>query len=40
VNVVRKLGGAVSAENRKEGGATVSISLPLSILSIGARTHG
>jgi two-component system sensor histidine kinase RegB len=39
VNVVRKLGGAVSAENRKEGGACVTISLPLPALSLRAP-HG
>jgi two-component system sensor histidine kinase RegB len=40
VNVVRKLGGTVAAENRSEGGACVTISLPLATLSIGARSHG
>lgn len=29
VNVVRKLGGAVSAHNRPDGGATVTVELPL-----------
>lgn len=33
VNVVRKLGGRVSAHNLKEGGASVSLSLPLDRLS-------
>lgn len=39
VNVVRKLGGAVTAENRSQGGACVTITLPLATLSIGARNH-
>ena len=30
VNVVRKFGGTVSARNRPEGGATVTVELPLS----------
>lgn len=34
VNVVRKLGGGVVAENRSEGGATVTLRLPLSALEI------
>ncbi|MFE1597254.1 ATP-binding protein [Methylobacterium sp. ID0610] len=34
VNVVRKLGGTVSARNRDQGGAVVTISLPLSVLSV------
>jgi two-component system sensor histidine kinase RegB len=32
VNVIRKLGGTVSARNRPEGGATVTVELPLSAL--------
>lgn len=32
VNVIRKLGGGVSARNRPEGGATVTIELPLKTL--------
>lgn len=40
VNVVRKLGGMVSAENLSAGGACVTIRLPLAPLTIGARTHG
>ncbi|MFC3069635.1 ATP-binding protein [Phenylobacterium soli] len=36
VNVVRKLGGRVSARNRDTGGAEVTLSLPLSALSIEA----
>ncbi|MCX5496497.1 ATP-binding protein [Kaistia dalseonensis] len=35
VNVVRKLGGVVSAENRPEGGAAVTLRLPLATLTIG-----
>ena len=34
VNVVRKLGGTVSARNRLEGGACVTLELPLSSLSV------
>jgi two-component system sensor histidine kinase RegB len=34
VNVLRKLGGAVTAANRPEGGAIVTLSLPLAALSI------
>jgi two-component system sensor histidine kinase RegB len=34
VNVVRKLGGAVEARNRPEGGAIVSLTLPLDALAI------
>lgn len=37
VNVVRKLGGQVSAENLPEGGAMVCLSLPMSRLAIGDR---
>ncbi|WGF86749.1 ATP-binding protein [Marinivivus vitaminiproducens] len=40
VNVVRKLGGAVAARNREQGGAAVTITLPLNALSIGAYPHG
>ncbi len=35
MNVMRKLGGRVTAENAEEGGAVVRIFLPLSALSIG-----
>jgi two-component system sensor histidine kinase RegB len=38
VNVVRKLGGTVSARNRTNGGAAVTLTLPLAPLTIGART--
>jgi two-component system sensor histidine kinase RegB len=34
VNVVRKLGGAVTAHNREEGGATVTLALPLASIGI------
>jgi two-component system sensor histidine kinase RegB len=34
VNVVRKLGGAVTAVNREEGGAQVTLSLPLSSIEL------
>jgi len=39
VNVVRKLGGSVSAHNRPDGGAVVELILPLEMLKIGARGH-
>ncbi len=39
VNVVRKLGGSVSAHNLPKGGAIVAIRLPLQILTIGTRRH-
>jgi two-component system sensor histidine kinase RegB len=39
VNAVRKLGGSVSADNRPQGGAVVSLNLPLAALAIGARDH-
>jgi two-component system sensor histidine kinase RegB len=35
VNVVRKLGGRVTAENAAEGGAVVTLYLPVAALSIG-----
>lgn len=34
VNVVRKLGGAVGARNQREGGAAVTLTLPLDALAI------
>ncbi|MXP65048.1 HAMP domain-containing histidine kinase [Roseomonas sp. M0104] len=37
VNVVRKLGGRVAAHNRPEGGATVTLSLPLGSIAIERR---
>ncbi|MEW6645465.1 MAG: ATP-binding protein [Pseudomonadota bacterium] len=39
VNVVRKLGGTVLAANRPQGGAVVTLTLPLAALAIGARPH-
>jgi two-component system sensor histidine kinase RegB len=39
VNVVRKLGGMVSAHNRPDGGAVVTIELPLETLMIGTPQH-
>lgn len=39
VNVVRKLGGTVSADNRPQGGAVVTLNLPLAALAIGAPSH-
>jgi two-component system, sensor histidine kinase RegB len=39
VNVVRKLGGTASARNRPNGGAVVTLELPLSTLTIGGREH-
>jgi len=35
VNVVRKLGGRVEARNRPQGGASVTLHLPLASLSVG-----
>lgn len=35
VNVVRKLGGSVTARNLSEGGAVVSLSIPLETLTMG-----
>jgi two-component system sensor histidine kinase RegB len=40
VNVVRKLGGSVSASNRSGGGAAVTLKLPLAALALGAHPHG
>ena len=41
VNVARTLGGSASARNRPDGGATVTLSLPLSAISSAARQeHG
>jgi two-component system sensor histidine kinase RegB len=40
VNVIRKLGGSVTARNLTEGGAVVTLSLPLETLTIGAPGHG
>ncbi|ARP99260.1 ATP-binding protein [Pseudorhodoplanes sinuspersici] len=38
-NVVRKLGGSVTARNRLQGGATVTLILPLATLAIGGRGY-
>ncbi|MEO5760496.1 MAG: ATP-binding protein [Mesorhizobium sp.] len=37
VNVIRKLGGAVAVRNRSEGGASVTLRLPLTALSAGEK---
>ena len=37
VNVVRKLGGSVTARNLGEGGAVVSLHIPLEILTVASR---
>jgi two-component system sensor histidine kinase RegB len=39
VNVVRKLGGTVTARNRTTGGAIVTIELPLATLMVGSAQH-
>lgn len=39
VNVIRKLGGAVSALNRADGGAIVTVKLPLDTLQLGIDEH-
>ena len=39
VNVVRKLGGSVTARNLADRGAAVSLSLPLQALSVGTLRH-
>jgi two-component system sensor histidine kinase RegB len=40
VNVARRLGGTVTAANRRTGGAVVTIALPLETLMIGREDHG
>ena len=40
VNVARTLGGSVAARNRAEGGAEVTITLPLSALTLDSDKHG
>jgi two-component system sensor histidine kinase RegB len=41
VNVARRLGGEVAARNRPEGGAVVTLSLPLSAITLNeAEAHG
>jgi two-component system sensor histidine kinase RegB len=40
VNVLRKLGGSVSARNRAAGGAEVTLELPLETFALAEPTHG
>jgi two-component system sensor histidine kinase RegB len=40
VNVIRKLGGIVTAHNRDSGGAAVVIELPLTALELPVNAHG
>jgi two-component system sensor histidine kinase RegB len=40
VNVVRKLGGSVTARNLAEGGAVVALRIPLGTLAMGPHQHG
>lgn len=40
VNVVRKLGGTVSAHNRPDGGATVTVELPLAAVKYSEKERG
>jgi two-component system sensor histidine kinase RegB len=40
VNVARTLGGTVSARNRPEGGAAVTLRLPLAAITLGEASHG
>lgn len=40
VNVVRKLGGTVSAHNRPDGGATVTVELPLEAVKYSEKERG
>jgi two-component system sensor histidine kinase RegB len=40
VNVIRKLGGSVSAHNREPGGATVTVELPLATLEYREKDRG
>ncbi|OJW28420.1 MAG: hypothetical protein BGO58_03820 [Sphingopyxis sp. 65-8] len=40
VNVVRKLGGLVSADNRDAGGAVVRITLPIAAIARGEGRRG
>jgi two-component system sensor histidine kinase RegB len=40
VNVIRKLGGSVSAHNRPAGGATVTVELPLAALEYREKDRG
>lgn len=40
VNVIRKLGGAVTVENRPSGGASVQLAIPLATLAFAHDTSG
>jgi two-component system sensor histidine kinase RegB len=40
VNVARTLGGSVSARNRPEGGAAVTLRLPLAAITLEEVSHG
>lgn len=40
VNVIRKFGGTVSAHNRPDGGATVSVELPLAAVKYSEKNRG
>lgn len=40
VNVIRKLGGTVSAHNRPDGGATVTVELPLAAVRFSEKDRG
>ncbi len=40
VNVIRKLGGTVSAHNRADGGATVTVELPLAVVKYSEKDRG
>jgi two-component system, sensor histidine kinase RegB len=40
VNVIRKLGGTVSAHNRPDGGATVTVELPLAAVEYSEKGRG
>ncbi|MFC0203586.1 ATP-binding protein [Novosphingobium soli] len=40
VNVIRKLGGAVSVENRRDGGAVVQLTIPLATLALDPPPEG
>jgi two-component system sensor histidine kinase RegB len=40
VNVVRKLGGTVSVHNRPDGGATVTVELPLAAVKYSEKDRG
>ncbi|MNW03138.1 Sensor protein ZraS [compost metagenome] len=39
LNVVRQLGGSIAARNREPSGAVVTMSLPLSSLSVSEAEH-